>query len=1020
MPDLMAKTDAGDAGEVKDLKDLLAKQWTAVQETLAINQSITKLLSTSKIGLGDLSTCQPLLVPVLASQPPQLQLPAHSLAPRKVENPDSHAPPHWGSSEGGSLTDPLLGTNNGEDGSPSSIVSSDATKTRRTSLFPNVDKMKLQVQEHLTKAKYNVEDLYHENGTCQAIARNDLFKNLTMAVIFSNTIWIAIDQDYNSAAILSDAPMIFQVMDNFYCVWFTFEVVTRFLAFKDKGDAARDRWFMFDAILVALMVWETWITPVLYSMMAGDASSDGFLRHSSVLRVFRLFRLFRAARVVRVLKNAPELMILVRAMVMSARSVLATFMLMMLIVYFFAIIFTQLLRDQYPCFENVPKSINCLLQWGVFADQADFFTDMLNIDLLYYFIFFSYMMVGSMTVLNMLIGVICEVVSQAAEMEKDEEETDELRSSIAEVVNGVDSDHDNKVTNEELARICESPEALAALHDLDVDVVALVDYADVAFLDTPELSLDAFTSMVLQFRGSNLVTVKDLVDVRKFFQNEFFNFDMKLEKLKMYITPTASMSMPSRDAPEFDEVAVRQTLSLASRSPTRRLSATPQATDSTPQSNTSARPSIIDTMLGKGRGTQIFPDAHKLKMQMQETINKPKYNVEDLYHEDGPWQSIAKNETWKNVTFMVIFLNTVWIGIDTDYNTAAVTTDAALVFQVMDQFFCTFFFFEIMARFLAFQNKCDSRRDGWFVFDATLVSLMVWETWITPVAFLVMGGHAAAGHRPHSHAAALRIFRLFRLFRVFRAARVLHHMPELMILVRAMGMAVRSVGATLGLMLVIIYFYAIVLAELLSDQYAEMATVPQAINCLLLWGAFADQEQIFTDLLQFGYVYYFLFMAYMILGSWTVLNMLIGVVCEVVSAAAEIEKEEEKTESLRAHILEVVNFVDTDGDKSVSAEEFVRICESPDAVEALHELDVDVLALVDYGPIVFQDKKSLSMNDFTNLLVQFRGTNTGTVKDLVDVRKYLKLEFMNLEDKILSMCSQGKPRAKKVSEKPGL
>lgn len=424
---------------------------------------------------------------------------------------------------------------------------------------------------------------------------------------------------------------------------------------------------------------------------------------------------------------------------------------------------------------------------------------------------------------------------------------------------------------------------------------------------------------------------------------------------------------------------------------------------------------MLETMLGKGR-QQIFPNAATLKMQMQETINKPKYNVEDLYYEDGICQAIAKNEAWRNITFMVIFVNTLWIAIDTDYNNAAATAGEALMFQIMDQFFCIFFTFEIMARFLAFKDKCDARRDNWFVFDAVLVSLMVWETWITPLVLLLVGGHTQTGSMPH--AAALRIFRLFRLFRVFRAARVLHHMPELMILVRAMGMAIRSVGATLCLMLVIIYFYAIVMAELLSDTYAEMATVPQAINCLLLWGAFADQEAIFTDLLSLGYIYYFLFMAYMVLGSWTVLNMLIGVVCEVVSTAAELEREEDKTEELRTHILGVVNFVDTDGDKKVSAEEFVRICENPQAMEELHALDVDVLALVDYADVLFQDKGELSMKAFTELLVQFRGTNTGTVKDLVDVRKYLKLEFMKFEEKMISMCTQ--PKASRSSKKPEL
>merc|ERR1719215_1562240 len=58
MPDLKLKPN--ETSEVDDLKDLLAKQWSAVQQTLEINKSITKLVSTSKIGLGDLSAGQAL------------------------------------------------------------------------------------------------------------------------------------------------------------------------------------------------------------------------------------------------------------------------------------------------------------------------------------------------------------------------------------------------------------------------------------------------------------------------------------------------------------------------------------------------------------------------------------------------------------------------------------------------------------------------------------------------------------------------------------------------------------------------------------------------------------------------------------------------------------------------------------------------------------------------------------------------------------------------------------------------
>eukprot|EP00427_Karlodinium_veneficum_P042066 CAMPEP_0169271682 /NCGR_PEP_ID=MMETSP1016-20121227/49935_1 /TAXON_ID=342587 /ORGANISM="Karlodinium micrum, Strain CCMP2283" /LENGTH=77 /DNA_ID=CAMNT_0009357419 /DNA_START=20 /DNA_END=250 /DNA_ORIENTATION=- len=60
------------------------------------------------------------------------------------------------------------------------------------------------------KREYNVEDLYNTEGFAQEVARNAYFQNCTLIVIVLNTFWMAIDTDYNHAAVLCEAPIIFQ------------------------------------------------------------------------------------------------------------------------------------------------------------------------------------------------------------------------------------------------------------------------------------------------------------------------------------------------------------------------------------------------------------------------------------------------------------------------------------------------------------------------------------------------------------------------------------------------------------------------------------------------------------------------------------------------------------------------------------------------------------------------------------------------------------------------------------------
>merc|ERR1719277_1565411 len=159
------------------------------------------------------------------------------------------------------------------------------------------------------------------------------------------------------------------------------------------------------------MIWETWITPLLFAVMGG-ATHGGSA--TNIFRVFRLFRLTRVARLARLLNGMPELMVLIKGMVIAIRSVFSTLLLLVLIIYVFAILFTQLLSGTEAgagCFDNVPTSMNCLLLSGIFSDQADFVQKLLDADIMYYLLIMVYLILGSLVVMNMLIGVICEVVS---------------------------------------------------------------------------------------------------------------------------------------------------------------------------------------------------------------------------------------------------------------------------------------------------------------------------------------------------------------------------------------------------------------------------------------------------------------------------------------------------------------------------------------------------------------------------------------------------------------------------------
>jgi len=398
-------------------------------------------------------------------------------------------------------------------------------------LLPSVAELKRRVSQTMSRPMYHVEDFYHAEGFCQSVARNLSFIQLTFIVIISNTLWMAIDTDNNKAAILCNAPPVYQIADNLFCAFFSFEIIVRFLAFRRKCEAFHDTMFVLDMFLVSLMAWETWIQVALYLSMGGSSPTPG-MRGASVFRVFRILRLMRVARVARLFRSMPEMMILVNGMIMACRSVFVSLCMMSLIIYIFAIMFTQMLSGLPAtggAFDSVPKTFNFLLMQALCGLQSSSFDTMLAAGLFYYLMFLMYCLLACTTIMNMLIGILVEVVGDVAEVEKETAFMRDVEFQINRMMEKLDIDRSDSLTQMEFDKLTETPEVIQGLQDLGVDVVAFVDFADFVFCQNcEELSYTDFLEMVVQFRGTKSATVKDIVDMRKFVSMELSSLEDRL------------------------------------------------------------------------------------------------------------------------------------------------------------------------------------------------------------------------------------------------------------------------------------------------------------------------------------------------------------------------------------------------------------------------------------------------------------------------------------------------------------
>jgi voltage-gated sodium channel len=411
---------------------------------------------------------------------------------------------------------------------------------QREAVFADAAAMKEKVKLAIMKPEYNVTNFYHTTGLMQYIARSTAFDNLTLFVIATNSIWIAIDTDHNKEDVLLDAEPIFLIFENLFCMYFCAELAIRFLAFKVKRNCLRDAWFLFDFSLVAMMVFETWIMNLVL-LIAGAGSGVG-LGDAAVLRLVKLLRLTRMARMARLLRAMPELMILIKGMVVAARSVFFTLCLLAIFLYIFGIAFTQLcektpLKDEY--FPNVPGTMHTLLLDGIFADLASFVNDVGAESWVYAALLMIFILLTLLTVLNMLVGVLVEVVSVVSAVEKESMTVSFVKTKLLAMLetSGIDQDHNRKISKVEFDNLLINPPAAKIIQEIGVDVVGLVDFSDHIFEDgTRELSFPDFMDLVLQLRGCNTATVRDMVDLRKFLSQNFAFVERELgsveERLK--------------------------------------------------------------------------------------------------------------------------------------------------------------------------------------------------------------------------------------------------------------------------------------------------------------------------------------------------------------------------------------------------------------------------------------------------------------------------------------------------------
>ncbi|CAK9032718.1 unnamed protein product [Durusdinium trenchii] len=196
-----------------------------------------------------------------------------------------------------------------------------------------------------------------EPSRVQNMVRHPGFDLFFTVVVITNSIFIGVELQLSVAHPKEDFLAV-SIIQYLYTLLFTGELVMRVVAEGRHFLCGEDwSWGWLDLFIVLFSLWETVLGIIYYFAQA--EGQQGMLSGFSSLKAFRIIRITRlvkAVRLVRILRFVMAFRMLISSILHTLKSLFWALMLLLLIIYVFAVLFTQAVND-HLCDAEVPNPL---------------------------------------------------------------------------------------------------------------------------------------------------------------------------------------------------------------------------------------------------------------------------------------------------------------------------------------------------------------------------------------------------------------------------------------------------------------------------------------------------------------------------------------------------------------------------------------------------------------------------------------------------------------------------------------
>ncbi|OLP96515.1 Sodium channel protein 60E [Symbiodinium microadriaticum] len=335
-----------------------------------------------------------------------------------------------------------------------------------------------------------------------------------------------------------------------------------------------------------------------------------------------------------------------------------------------------------------------------------------------------------------------------------------------------------------------------------------------------------------------------------------------------------------------------------------------------------------------------------------------------------PW---TRGRAFSFIVSSIIFLNTVWLGLETDYYDERNYVGQVDPWRIVNYTFVGFFVIELVIRIYS-RSWWPFIADNWNKFDFGLVLLSLMDT------FLLEQISDSAG--------SLSSLRVLRVLRVARVLRLLRFFKPLWLLVIGAVDAMRALLWAWVLISILIYIFAILLTRTVGFAHRGASEDVDKYFGNLLYSCFTlfqvmtlegwpDAARAATDVEPWVWI---VFVAFLLITTFSIMNMIVSVIVESTLEAALDQKlqamrdQEYQTTMAAVKVDEVFRRADGNGDGHITKEELMQALLKPDVRLYLREVGIDITnAEFIFDVIDYDGSGELEYKEFALGLVKARG-----------------------------------------------